>query len=1809
MSQQTILRVQTNIPETFQITGTTSLDVLTGSTAGYTGTGTSDDPYVYSTSAPSSITMKYQANGAGSIFFTFESSNDVDPSFAFDNHLEVYYYGQRTGIITYPINKQLFYGKTLNTIQYDVQDGDRLTLQYVCDSPPSGTVSGTTYFIPNTELVNYTPTTYENLDLYSDIPIKINKSFAELQDIGKRNSDFSVNLTLPGSKKNNRFFETFYNVDMNLVFFDVTKRVPCDVLIEDQTYFRGYLKLNKINVKNSAVEYDVTLYSTVADIFGKIGNNLLRDLNFNDAEYHFNHQFHWKNIIGQYQLDPNLYNVDTPQSTFYPILHNGYNYDGDDVVLSGTTDNQTRLYTSSSPIGGYASEAAWISAGGKKWRINSPLDGIIDNQLKPALNIRNLVKLMFKGYGYTISSKFFETPWFKNLNLYGYFSSDTTKLSYIWEPGDCLPLSGVNVLIDTGNNTLYLVKKGTTTPVTCCETVTIVLEFDDEGYTYAYEEYEILPGEYSTPIVGQVGWIFNGGYDTNANAFVYGTPSFDPATTAGTYVPIIDNEVVDFSLMIDPKIKQIDFLSSLAKKFNLVFTPNPDVPNEIIIEPYDYYINSGDVHDWTEKLSYDKGFSVEPALNYIESTLKLTDLDDGDEGNRNFKDAFNRTYGEKTVFNTTDFKSSDKEIKTIFSPELIRTWDNNIGLPLGINYVGSTSEKDGGQIAYQYKGVKTKPKLFYWLGNFPPFADQLQEYYTLGQVNTNVFRIAPSNRVSPFGAGNEQWGTVNAPIISHTSTIGNPDENKINNDNLTILFGSEQPVDLGVSTFPTYTDNNLYNTFYQNRIQNIYDKNTRFLSGKFDLKLNDILNLKPNDLIKIQEQYFTWNKIKEYNMTDPELTQVELIQTNRVVKTYPDRYFIYQYCDGSQYEYKFKTYFDYTEAQQPGGDRYRINGYSPAVMSNYFWATLYDYFVGVLGGEVSGYTSCVQDFSYGTLKYDIREVTQSEWESSSADLWNLDPAKYSLWGWSRTEPSWENAGFDYPLYLDGSSQVVLNVATGCTQMGSILTTLGITAQTPDPPTTPLPVVTPTPTPTPQPTVPIQSGIEGDGSLIMTYSRLDDENSNHYYTIYRNTDDVYRRYHSIENLYNSPLEDTDDIVIRLYCQDTNLYDYTISVYRRDYTNDDQGGDMGIVDTPITGVTKTNYADSYDFAFTVETNPDAYNYEYRVTINETPKVTPTPTPTPTPEVCWGCRSDIDNTSVIGPITTMMLDSNDTLYLTVGSYLSATGYITTRLDYTGCPTNDIVTPTEVNVYEHILFDIADNGNLYTTDENYGHISIADGNDMIVFESTETDFGSPVFSLSDGSVIVYNTNFSGATINKVNADLDGYDLSFTTQQLYDGTGNWGFLGKLSDDSFITYDKTTGVAGYNIRRWNSDGTPRAGWQVSQTWFDISISGDSGKPRGILELSTGKILLFGDFGKWRQTSGDTFSIVDNVIRLEYNGVLDTGYNNQGYAYSGGTTNALVDKVKELSTGDLIYLGEFTSYNGVTARGLLKTNANGAINTTFATNIGNGFTSWPDRGNLDIDSNDFIYVGSSFVGWDNDSRIKYLLRLKSDGINTTCATDYNGIKPLPTPTGPTPTPFPTHTSLPNINFDASVTFAWPDQLPNDQGVVSFDFDAVRLILTPVYGGDSYDSGVIDPNIQVSGSTTVQRSMTHNFSTVSGNYQNWYDVEVWIKVDYDDYDGSFTTMDALQPSGTWTTVSVNGVSQGQQAGPSEYATCPSPHVYWAFGTNPRGWRMYEVGSADCAGYVKFNIDNVFLSKTDSGNTSLDINIPVNVYKNQT
>lgn len=1096
-TQQTLLRVQTNIPSGIEYTGNTSMSVTYSNNVTYGGSGTESSPITGTTTGQTWGVEMSVTGGSGTFYYTL---NLVPYSGSNPDFYTVY---KTSFNVTNPLkgeNTMYGFDEYNSTIQgnFKVNNGDNIFINGGIFVPTGGTFNF--YIIPDSTTLSTEVLTYDYLDLYSDIPIKLNKSFAELQDIGKRNSDYSVGLSLPGSKKNNAFFENFYNVDTNSLYFDVTRRVNIDVLLDDEKYFTGYMRLNKVSVQNSKVEYDVTLYSNVADLYGKMGNNLLKDLDYNDIDWHFNHYFNIYNVMSSWAYNSLQRNRVVPSLWMYPIVHNGYEYSGDTVNLSGATSGSTRLYTTTL-ASGYTSYANFTSAGGQEYRINSPKYPILDNQLKPALNMYALIQLMFKNYGYTIKSDFFNTPWFKLLYMYGFYSYDGTKFGYKTPVPQTLGLEGVQVLLvesivsqgpieacstfyyeTTRKYDIYVVKKGTGIPCFCSDQINISLDFGLFPCSGGGPDPQIVPLTIAPNTTGTTyEWISDQYVDCGSGCPYqfellqnYGLnlslSNVSESSSPLAYIPSLpntnvlyeENNYVDFSLVIDTNIKQIDILSSIAKKFNLVIIPDPDVPNQMIIEPYDYYIGSGSIYDWTDKLSWDKGFTVQPAQNFVESELILTDQEDGDEANKSFKDRNKLIYGQNIVYNPTDFKSQSKKIDTIFSPEVIRKWDERVGIPLGINYAGqSTTQTTGGteKVIWKYSGIKSKPRLFFNGGNLSPFLDNVGESFNFGTgataTNSLVFRTSPSTGINFGGGGTDALYTLTNPVVTHTMPMGNKDINKINNDSICILFDSEEPQDIGIGipTFNTYTDQDVYDLFYSARVNNLYDKNTRFLSGQFDLKLNDVKNLRPNDLIKIQEQYFYLNKLEGFDLTNPELTKVELIQTNNSIRpaSYPTRYFKYQYC-GDSTVYKFRTFFNPEE--NTSGEVWSGEPINSIRRTYFYWSIFYDYMVGALGGNVSGFTSSYNYVGFGSRwAYTINEINKTEYNSSGYTFWFEDDNNLLFIDRVNAAPALETNP-DTPQLVwvfsnqSGYNKAFFNVATDCATFSGYCASNNVTLSPP-----------------------------------------------------------------------------------------------------------------------------------------------------------------------------------------------------------------------------------------------------------------------------------------------------------------------------------------------------------------------------------------------------------------------------------------------------------------------------------------------------------------------------------------------------------------------------------------------------------------------------------------------------------------------------------------------------------------------------------------------------------------------------------------
>ena len=1429
---------------------------------------------------------------------------------------------------------------------------------------------------------------FEFLDLYDDVPIKINKSVAELQDISKKNSDYSIGLTLPGSKKNNRFFENFFNVDAVSLYFDAASRVPCSVLLNDESYFSGYMRLNKVGVINSKVEYSVTLYSEVGQLFGLIGNNLLKDMNFNDSEYPFNHTFDLSNVTDKFNYTNFALNSEYPYPYFYPVVHNGYNYSGDTVIFSGSSD-QTRFYSSTNNtaglLSGYTSTAAAFAAGNLQFHLNSPTQGLINNQLKPAINIWSLIQLMFKTYGYTIKSDFFNTPWMKTLYMYGYFSSESTKFAYKINNIQELPLSGVKVVfLEDPAQTFNVIVVAGDSGIPCFSLSNIT-------FTATFTSGAPVSG---TIIAGSSGFTQNVGRTLSG-----GSASVPTSTTLkyfpvaiGDETPYLDGDFVDFSQVIDQDIKQIDILGSIAKKYNLIFVPDPDVQNQLIIEPFDFYMGTGKIVDWTPKISYDKGFTVEPALNYVESQLLLTDLEDGDEGNKEFKTRNNRIYGRNIVYNPTDFKSQEKKIETIFGPELIRKWDkdgvNNIGLPLGINYSAASQETVSGttsRVSWTYQGVKTKPKLFYWLGGFNPFLDTVGEVFTYAPYSTYSAYVSDSSAAFYFQSDR-------VPVISHTMPMGLADADKINNDSLSILFNSELPVNIGVQTYNVYTENDAYNTFYKNRITNLYDKNTRFLTGNFDLKYSDIKNLFTEDIVKIQEQYFLVNKISEFNLTNRELTKVELLQYNVNPQTYPDRYFQYYYCDNPSKIYKFKT--DFT---------------NPNLLdTNFGWSVYYDNQVGSLTGSTTGFTSSfknVENFSTVVyVPYTMYEVSQATYNSSGID-WSADSMIQYIYS-SDLGPFL----FNMPTYWvnSGSTRTGVNVFENCAQFTSVRNTYGIlTGSSTNHGNLPTPTTTATPMPTPSATP--NSSIGARGSILLSYDETPDAAGGMNLLITRNGATVSLNYIDTPNeLFVSPAFRGDSFFLFFSSVPTGITQY-VNVIRRIYTTDEIGIDKGIREEFIS-CAALGGSSSQTISFSVPSLPlTTYNFEYIIKVGQfaeyvCPTATPAPTPPPTPTPTNFPTSTPTGTPTPTPSPTPVVASLD------GTFNYTTGGWINDINEFADNTVGIAVDSSVNV-----LNISGVGISGFTDYPYPWPSYVTTktfeksltiSDRYFLGGDWTQWKSSLLPFPYGSEIsvAYGATVSGATggdLNLVSAGVGG--MSFTsdverirnrkslTGQIASGNGyiKLSLSGFTAPANALLSPSNQGRDGYDFDEQSDNkiivvgdferiGTTattvgciarlNATTLVNDTSFTQG-TGFNSEVMGVAVQSDDKIICVGAFSTY---SG--ISVNNGIVRLNSNGTLDTTFSGatSGFTFPNGYyPNSM--KVKVQSDGKIVVVGLFDTYNGVSSRGLVRLNTNGSIDTSFY--VGSGFSGGVytiGSMRLEIQTDGKILVGGNFTSYNGTS---------------------------------------------------------------------------------------------------------------------------------------------------------------------------------------------------------------------------------------------
>lgn len=111
------------------------------------------------------------------------------------------------------------------------------------------------------------------LDLYDNVPLPINKSIIDIQNIAERKSDFSKTITLPGTSNNNDIFSNIFNLarsvqNDNTYNFapDFNPNLKANAILYKNgiAMINGYLQLTNINIIDDyQIEYEVIILSLI----------------------------------------------------------------------------------------------------------------------------------------------------------------------------------------------------------------------------------------------------------------------------------------------------------------------------------------------------------------------------------------------------------------------------------------------------------------------------------------------------------------------------------------------------------------------------------------------------------------------------------------------------------------------------------------------------------------------------------------------------------------------------------------------------------------------------------------------------------------------------------------------------------------------------------------------------------------------------------------------------------------------------------------------------------------------------------------------------------------------------------------------------------------------------------------------------------------------------------------------------------------------------------------------------------------------------------------------------------------------------------------------------------------------------------------------------------------------------------------------------------------------------------------------------------------------------------------------------------
>ncbi|MGN6439073.1 MAG: hypothetical protein ACTHMM_21195 [Agriterribacter sp.] len=566
----------------------------------------------------------------------------------------------------------------------------------------------------------------QEVDLSEGIEIPLTYSIQDIKDISKTSSSFSKTVTIPGTTNNNKLFNFLFDIKVvgspvpdndtaNIgQYFDFKKKARCYVVQNNMVVMQGYAKLLSSSKKDGHVTYQVQLISELTDFVSVLSDKKLEDISQSLTEQ-YTHRADFDTIFDSWEIG----DTDPATSFIYPLA----DYGQFDTVAA------TNFYLSN---------------------------------LRPALFAKQYLNLIFENAGFTFTSDFLDSQYFKRLVIPYCDGEFVGKgLESVVLAGDCDPdyqfsaqasqsgydnaIAGLDLFgcVQTGDE--YYSASGMTYTATATSVYDVSITVPSVYYYFTavennflwntelrfYVSYVVHAPDYSTSVVktsyykqyqpGDIMKLYGatptpGSWTSDSQEIQVPTQSIELQegehlqvtfylaskypnsqiileavgndhisgsttvhTTPSAPLPQLkiglsknfDNARVTYADFCLKGIKQIDFVASIFKLFNLIPIPDESRPRHFnIITADQYYNNEAEPLDWTDKIDYSQEVTVMPIPSLSDGALRLSYKEDSDYWSTQYKALTGKVYGEATTQTGFEWASSTKEVldKIIFSP-------------------------------------------------------------------------------------------------------------------------------------------------------------------------------------------------------------------------------------------------------------------------------------------------------------------------------------------------------------------------------------------------------------------------------------------------------------------------------------------------------------------------------------------------------------------------------------------------------------------------------------------------------------------------------------------------------------------------------------------------------------------------------------------------------------------------------------------------------------------------------------------------------------------------------------------------------------------------------------------------------------------------------------------------------------------------------------------------------------------------------------------------------------------------------------